>query len=236
MKITFSGNCLLFGNKLPYLSHLSLMNVNSLEIFESFKSYPAILNLTKLTLQFDPNFPFVTYSRIFNAISLKLNSDSCTELVLELAMSGSPTEAMSTLKDSQECRLKLVNIKRVHLKSWDHISLDFLLSSKNSLREIELKISCRDLEKWRKEQVTQKVKILDTKDITMKNSNIAKELPALRKLIIELTTCENNWKNILRHYSIRPSGVIKITREELTEEKRCAVTGRRVMQTKINTF
>ncbi len=201
--IDFNGNCQLFTEKLPNLNQLCFEVKNSLEIIEAFERYPAILNLKRLKLSgLGYSNPFVPWSRLFNAIESKVNSESFTHLQLQMPKPRSDLETMSVLQDSQECRLKLANIQRCKIRSNARFSLDFLLPSKNSLREIDIEIDkfC-DIPEWRgtEEQV---IKFVGYED-KMEESNIAKQLFALRKLIVN-----NGGKRYI--YSFQPNGVVVV--------------------------
>ncbi len=83
--INLNGHHSVFTAKLANLSQLGLFWVNSVELFEAFERWPATLNLQKFNLQFAPElFPFVPWSHLLNVMGSKINSDTCTELLLDM--------------------------------------------------------------------------------------------------------------------------------------------------------
>ncbi len=196
----FNEDCSVFTEKLPDLRQLSLLEMNSMDIFKTFESYPATLNLEKFQFHCGWHCPFVPWSRLLNVIGSKINSDFCTDIRLKLPDPRSDAERLSILQDSLLCRLKLANIQRCRVDSWACFSLDFLLDSKNSLREIKLN-HYSDLEydfggaEHKKLKDKQVIKFYGCEE-KMEESNIAEELPRLRKLEVI-----NYELKLSRHYT-----------------------------------
>ncbi len=186
--VIFGETYPLFTEKLPNLNQLSLEASDLLQILEAFERYPAILNLKGLKITGLGYGSFVPWSRLFNAVGSKVNSDTCMDLQLGMPEPDSDAEIMSVFQDSLECRLKLANIQRCKIHSSARFSLDFLLPSKNSLREIDIERSylhsledCANPELRETEEEI--IKFVGYED-KMEESNIAKQLPALRKLTV----------------------------------------------------
>ncbi len=199
----FNGNCTIFSKELAKLRLLKLDMGNCIDIWKAFESYPFTLNLEKFKLWCSNSghcSPFVRWSRIFKAIGSKLNSDTCTDLKLNMSGPTTDLERGLILKDSLVCRLQLVNIQCFQLQVETGYFLDFWLPSKDSLKEMTLYCDTRvmnsKLKKLREKLIIklrekQVIKFLGSED-QMHNSNIAKELPCLRKLTVRKKTEETS--------------------------------------------
>ncbi len=204
--IDFSGNCAFLNNSLLNLSQLR-WKLSSVEDYEAFENCQGFMNLQRFHFDCCCYLPFMPWSRVFNAIESKLNPDSCTELALQMPMPQTTAESMSVLVDSLFCRLRFSNIHRVKIQSYARFCVDFLLSSKNSLKYIRLDCDLKrddpEQENLRDKQIIE----FYGYEGNMQSSNIAKELPRLRNLKVWIRG------RSFQSYFIEPDRVVKIGEE-----------------------
>ncbi len=182
--INFNENCSVFTDKLPNLSQLSLLWMTSIDILKAFDRCPITFNFEKFDFHCEGSCPFVAWSSVFNAIGSKLNTDICMDLLLGMPTPTLDAQRMSVLKDSLEWMLKLANIQRCKVSSEVPFSLDFLLESKNILREVKLGLYNKPVyggAEHEKLKDKQAIKFFGC-ERNMELSNIGQELPQLRKL------------------------------------------------------
>lgn len=210
--IKFNGYCVFLRHNFPKLSQLVLVD-NSLEVLDAFESHPFTLNLQKFHFHFKEEYRFVPWSRVLKAVGSKLNPVCCTDLQLAMPKPRTDAERKSVMEDSLTCRLGLVNIQQIQVVSVTaRFSLDFLLPSKNTLRDVklhcDLRIEDADLVKYRDRQV---IKFLGYED-NMQLSNIGKEFSNLKKL--EVRFLERKFRPLY----VEPNRKVKVGEEEEEDE------------------
>ncbi len=202
INVNFNGYWLpVLPINLPNLNHLSLVDDDTNDVLNALKPYPFTLNLERFALSLRHNCPFIRWSSLFNLLGSKINS--CTQLELQMKDPESFAERMSILQDSLKCRLPLANIQRLKIDSSCTFFLDFLLTSENTLREME--IFChQDVRNTGRLKRKQVVKFLEFEN-KMEQSNIAEVLPRLKKLTVEISRPQFLGK----YYYIVRNGVVK---------------------------
>lgn len=192
---SFHGSYLIFSEYLLNLRELSL-EICTLSDLKKFENCQVPLNLEKLHFYYKDPAPFVPWSRIFTAIENKVNVEICTELLVQLPVPVRDLDKKLVLGESLGYRLNLTKLKIVTIFDDNPFCLDFLLSSKNCLREIVIRSNNNNYRRGSSRAVYQHqinrdeyadfedkqiIKFLGWKE-KMEKSNISTELHRLKKL------------------------------------------------------
>ncbi len=175
----------------PIIYETSLTNLKVLSLriftrkqFSLLERHETNWPLKKLTIMFDDSLnKYISWSRIIKMISRKW-SNTLIELVLHLPKPNTESDKQNVLDFSHSYRLNLSCLQSIKLEACTPFYLDFLLSCKNTLENVQVHIKYDQLtndfiQRTKLERGDHQIEFFGFEDM-MQDSNIWQVLPKVK--------------------------------------------------------